>query len=128
MRREVMVFNTTFNNISVILWKSVLLMEETKIHGRNLRPVTSHWQTLSHNRTQTHNLSGDGKSNYHTYTIMAMAAPHKMRRIRFHPELFFTMKWVTESSVEVEVYISHLCTKYHKKSYHIIFTSINIHW
>jgi hypothetical protein len=26
---RVMVFNTTFNNISVILWLSVLLMEET---------------------------------------------------------------------------------------------------
>jgi hypothetical protein len=26
---RVMVFNTTFNNISVILWQSVLLMEKT---------------------------------------------------------------------------------------------------
>ena len=26
-----MVFNTTFNNISVILWKSVLLLEETRV-------------------------------------------------------------------------------------------------
>jgi hypothetical protein len=38
-----MVFNATFNNVSVILWLSVLLVEET---GEN-RP--SHWQTLSHN-------------------------------------------------------------------------------
>jgi hypothetical protein len=37
------VFNATFNNVSVILWLSVLLVEET---GEN-RP--SHWQTLSHN-------------------------------------------------------------------------------
>jgi hypothetical protein len=35
----VMVFNTTFNNISVIFWRSVLLMEET---GENHRPVASH--------------------------------------------------------------------------------------
>ena len=28
-----MVFNTTFNNISVILWLSVLLMEETGVPG-----------------------------------------------------------------------------------------------
>jgi hypothetical protein len=42
----VMVFNTTFNNISVILWWSVLLMGET---AENHRPVASHWQTLSHN-------------------------------------------------------------------------------
>ena len=30
-----MVFNTTFNNISVILWQSVLLVEETGIRGEN---------------------------------------------------------------------------------------------
>jgi hypothetical protein len=41
-----MVFNATFNNISVLSWLSVSLMEET---GENHRPVTSHWQTLSHN-------------------------------------------------------------------------------
>jgi hypothetical protein len=28
-----MVFNTTFNNISVILWWSVLLVEETRVPG-----------------------------------------------------------------------------------------------
>ena len=30
-----MVFNTTFNNISVISWQSVLLMEETRVPGEN---------------------------------------------------------------------------------------------
>ena len=30
-----MVFNTTFNNISAILWWSVLLVEETGVHGEN---------------------------------------------------------------------------------------------
>ena len=44
-----MVFNTTFNNISVLLWQSVLLMEETGLPGENHRPAASHWQTLSHN-------------------------------------------------------------------------------
>jgi ACT domain-containing protein len=29
VRDRVMEFNTTFNNITVILWRSVLLMEET---------------------------------------------------------------------------------------------------
>ena len=37
-----MVFNTTFNNISVILWQSLLLVKETGVHGKNHRPVTSH--------------------------------------------------------------------------------------
>jgi hypothetical protein len=43
-----MVFNATFNNISVISWWSVLLVEETWVPGENHRPVASHWQTLSH--------------------------------------------------------------------------------
>jgi hypothetical protein len=46
VRVRVMVFNTTFSNISVISWRSVLLVEET---GENHQPVASHWQTLSHN-------------------------------------------------------------------------------
>ena len=36
------VFNATFNNISVILWRSILLVEETGVHGENHRPVASH--------------------------------------------------------------------------------------
>jgi hypothetical protein len=44
-----MVFNAAFNNISVILWRSVLLVEETEEPGENHRPVTSHWQIWSHN-------------------------------------------------------------------------------
>ena len=44
-----MVFNATFNNISVISWRSVLLVEETRVPGESHRPVGSHWQTLSHN-------------------------------------------------------------------------------
>jgi len=41
-----MVFNATFNNISVISWPSALLVEETR---ENHRPVASHWQALSQN-------------------------------------------------------------------------------
>jgi hypothetical protein len=37
-----MVFNGTFNNISVISWLSVLLMEETEGTGENYQPVASH--------------------------------------------------------------------------------------
>ena len=44
-----MVFNTTFNNISVISCQSVLLVEETGVPGENPRPVASHWQILSDN-------------------------------------------------------------------------------
>jgi hypothetical protein len=48
-RIRVMVFNVTFNNISVISWWSVLLVEETRVPGENHRPVASHGKTLSHN-------------------------------------------------------------------------------
>ena len=44
-----MVFNATFNNISAILWQSVLLAEETGAPGEYHWPIPSHWQTLSHN-------------------------------------------------------------------------------
>jgi hypothetical protein len=35
-----MVFNAIFNNISVILWRSVLLVKETRVHWENHRSVT----------------------------------------------------------------------------------------
>jgi hypothetical protein len=63
-----LVFNTTFNNISAISWQSVLLVEETGVPRENHRPVASYCQTLSHNvvssthpheRVRTHNFSGD---------------------------------------------------------------------
>jgi len=36
------VLNATFNNISVISWWSVLLVEETGVPGENHRPAPSH--------------------------------------------------------------------------------------
>ena len=48
-RFRFIVFNMTFNNISVISWRSVLLVEEIGVPGENHWPVVSHWQTLSHN-------------------------------------------------------------------------------
>ena len=41
-------FNAIFNNISVILWQSVLFLEETGVPGENHRPAASHRQTVSH--------------------------------------------------------------------------------
>ena len=71
-----MVFKATFNNISDISWRSVLLVEETRGHEENHRPVASHWQTLSHTvvylaliEIRTRNISGDRKVLYiHVYT------------------------------------------------------------
>ena len=35
VRVMVVVFNATFNNISAILWRSVLLVEETRVPEKN---------------------------------------------------------------------------------------------
>jgi hypothetical protein len=43
-----MVLNATFNNILVILWRSVLFGEETGIPVENHWPATNHWKTWSH--------------------------------------------------------------------------------
>jgi hypothetical protein len=68
IRVRVMMFNATFNNISVISWRLVLLVEETGLPGENHRPAASHWQTLSNNvvsstprlsEIRTRNFSGD---------------------------------------------------------------------
>jgi len=81
-----MVFNATFNNISVISWQSVLFVEETRGPGENHRPVASHWQTLSHNVTYIlpwsrfklttsvvicTDCTGSCKTKYHTITAMS---------------------------------------------------------
>jgi len=42
LRVRVMVFNATFNNISIISWWSVLLVEETGVLGENNIPAASH--------------------------------------------------------------------------------------
>jgi len=60
-----MVFNATFNNISVISWRLVLLVEETGGPGENHRPAACHLQTLSHvaslalNGSGIHSISGE---------------------------------------------------------------------
>jgi hypothetical protein len=45
----VITFNTTFNNISVISWLSVLLVEKTGVHRENHRPADVTDKLLSHN-------------------------------------------------------------------------------
>ena len=37
-----MVFNATFRNITVISWRSVLLVEEMGVPGESHRPVANH--------------------------------------------------------------------------------------
>ena len=86
-----MVFNATFNNISVISWWSVLLLEETGVSGEHHRPVASLWKTLSQNvvhlaitRFEVTTLvvictdyTGSFKSNYYTITNPMSPPRHK---------------------------------------------------
>jgi len=60
-----MVFDATFNDISVISWWSILLVEETEILRENHRSAASHRQNLSHNVVSSTSrlklaLEGDG--------------------------------------------------------------------
>ena len=55
----VMKFNANFNNISVISWWSILLVEQTRVPRENHRPVASHKQTLSHVVLGTHRREQD---------------------------------------------------------------------
>jgi hypothetical protein len=86
--RGVSVFNATFNNISIISWQSVLLVEEIGVPGENHRPAASGCKILSHKCCIEYTSSwagfeltmlvvigtdctGNSKSNYH----MIMTAP-----------------------------------------------------
>jgi len=42
IRVRVVVFNATFNNISAISWRSVLLVEKTGVPEEDHRPIASH--------------------------------------------------------------------------------------
>ena len=58
------VFNATFNNISVISWRSVLFLEEIGVLGKKTHwPVESHWQTFSYYVVSSNNNSKTKKSN-----------------------------------------------------------------
>jgi hypothetical protein len=91
------------NSVSVILWRQVLLVEETGVPWENYRPVASHLQTLSHNlvlsaprhernsRTSVvihTDCIGSCESNYHAITaIKALLLP--ISRMHFNSMYIF---------------------------------------
>jgi hypothetical protein len=116
-RVRVMVFNSTFNNISVISWRSVVLVEEKGVLGENHWFVASHWQTLSHNvvsSTLYHerttlvvictDCTGSCGSNYHM--IMTTTAPTISVNVfgtcyHFYLINIMEMKYIFESKINI---------------------------
>ena len=97
-----MVFNATFNNISVISWRSVLLVGESGVPGENNRPVASHWQTLSHNLVSCTTLTAlmvigtdctcSCKSNYHAITTTTdNINMHSKKTVQYTSVWFFSI-------------------------------------
>jgi len=105
-----MVLKATFNNISVILWRSVLLVEETGLPGENHRPAAGHLQTLSHTynvvsstiRIRSHNFSligtdctGSNKSNCHTITATTGLHRNIRMSLRFNwLYKYYIVNWI----------------------------------
>jgi len=86
---------TLSNNISVIPWQSVLMVEETGVPRKNHRPATSYWQTQSYNIiSSTPRNERGSKSQFYwwkaliayvvlnptTYTITITTAAHNTYR------------------------------------------------
>ena len=111
-----MVFNATFNNMSVISWQKVLLAgKETRVPRESHRPAVSHhWQTLSHNvvieYTSTEaeftlttlvvidtDCIGSCKFNYHTITTTTAPQWFEVRgdwsSLSSMFKLFFIAEW-----------------------------------
>ena len=82
-----MMLNATFNNISVVSRRSVILVDETAVPGEYHRPFANHWQTASYNHIILYRVHlgwvglelttlvvigtaciGSCRSNYHTIT------------------------------------------------------------
>jgi hypothetical protein len=61
--------NPSFNNISVISWLLVLLVEETR---ENHQPVPSHWQTILYKHWKVHDLEISDGSEITDLVLLAM--------------------------------------------------------
>jgi hypothetical protein len=65
--------NATFNNISVISWQQVLLVEETWVPRENHWPVASHWQILF--------VAGDVKQQRINQSDLAFIFPPSLNKV-----------------------------------------------
>jgi hypothetical protein len=99
-----MVFNATLNNISVISWRLVLLVDETRVPGENHWPEASHWQTLSHNVVKIKLTRGSQEPVSLPWIIWAMNKSEN----EYCPEKDITMgdlRQVTDKLYHIMLYI-----------------------
>ena len=78
VKDRVMVFNATFNTISVISWRSVLLVADTGVRGENHRPASIHRQTWSHNVLSRKLLL----SGIRTYIVSGAGFTYRLGRLK----------------------------------------------
>ena len=84
---RILMFNTTFNSISVISWRSVVLVEETEV------PIENHWPVASHSQIWSHNVV----SSIYYFKICMLFLVNictKMYNLRNKYRFFFWYQWM----------------------------------
>jgi hypothetical protein len=103
----VMMFNATFNNISVISWRSVLLVEETRVPIEKYRSVASYWQTLSHNVVSS-TCRHEGSSLSFTYLFVIVPRKHEGSSF-YYSHLYPPQYWDEPTgNTGVKIHLLHL--------------------
>ena len=115
-----MVFNATFNNISIILWQSVLLVEETGVTDKlyHIMLSTSPWSgfELTTSVVIGTDCKGSCKSNYHTIT--ATTAPKNEMNINYSYTLY-TYLWCNTRSCSLVINLINWTLNYKHSSENI---------
>ena len=148
-----MVFNDTFNNISALSWRSVLLVEDIGVPGENHRPVAILWQTLSHNVVHlalieiwTPNFivvigtdcTGSCKSNYHMTTTAPNRRTDNIMAKRLKRKGQTTIYQITQKTKDRETWTSLktgadlMCPGRVSSSfiwnYNVLYTAVKLPW
>ena len=131
-----------FNNISVISWRSVLLVEETGVPRENHRPAASNWQTLSHNVVSSKaHLSGirtleviatdcisSCKSNHYTTTMTPydfyVTKKYIMYKVQDYESAIYTSMLITQLNVVIYWETTWMTALFHKTEVYAYIASL----